>query len=104
MKFPYLHRFVKKTEDDLTCHELQRRQLLTEMKNAKYAMDAAYSNFDNVTDPELIDRYIYEVNTILKRYKFLIEEAAKLNLLPDSITYSLYEETSTAASIIQIDA
>ena len=35
------------------------------------------SGFDNFTDPDLIDCYIYQVNAILKRYKFLLE---KINL------------------------
>ena len=32
----------------------------------------AYQNFENATDPELIDSYIYEVNAIQMRYKFLL--------------------------------
>ena len=43
----------------------------------------AYHNLENVTDPDLIDCYIYEVNSVLKRYKFLLEQAAKINLLPE---------------------
>ena len=44
----------------------------------------AYCGFDNVTDPDLIDCYIYEVNAVLKRYKYLLEQAAKLNSLPEN--------------------
>ena len=43
----------------------------------------SYAGFDSVTDPDLIDCYIYEVNSVLKRYKFLLEQAAKINLLPE---------------------
>ncbi len=54
----------------------------------KNALDSAYSNFDNVIDPDLIDCYIYEVNAVQKRYKFLLEKASKLNMNLD-----LYPET-----------
>lgn len=39
---------------------------------AKDSLDLAYQNFENATDPELIDSYIYEVNAIQMRYKFLL--------------------------------
>jgi hypothetical protein len=38
-------------------------------------MEAAYSNFENVSDPDLIDCYIYELNAVWKRYKFLLKQA-----------------------------
>lgn len=39
------------------------------------ALDSAYSNFENVVDPDLIDSYIYEVNAVQLRYKFLLKLA-----------------------------
>ena len=41
----------------------------------KRALSAAYSNFDNATDPDLIDCYIYQVNSEQKRYKYLLQKA-----------------------------
>ncbi|MCI8390695.1 MAG: YaaL family protein [Roseburia sp.] len=32
----------------------------------------AYHNLENVTDPDLIDCYIYELNSVQMRYKFLL--------------------------------
>ena len=37
-------------------------------------MEAAYSNFENVVDPDLIDSCIYELNAIQNRYKFLLKQ------------------------------
>ena len=54
-----------------------KEDLLEDLKKTRYALEVAYSGFDNVTDPDLIDCYIYQVNAILKRYKFLLE---KINL------------------------
>lgn len=67
--------------------DLQKLSIREELLQARHALEIAYSGFDNVTDPDLIDCYIYEVNAVMKRYKFLLEQAAKDNLLP-SETYS----------------
>lgn len=50
-----------------------KEDLLEDLKKTRFALEVAYSGFDNVTDPDLIDCYIYQVNAILKRYKFLLE-------------------------------
>lgn len=56
----------------------QYEELLIEIKKTKDAMDIAYSNFENVVDPELIDSYIYELNAAQERYKFLLKQAKAL--------------------------
>lgn len=63
--------------------EHERNSILEDLDKTRRALEDAYSGFDNVTDPDLIDCYIYEVNSVLKRYKFLLEQAAKINLLPE---------------------
>lgn len=57
----------------------QYEELLHEIQKTKVAMDTAYSNFENVLDPELIDSYIYELNAAQERYKFLIRQAKLLS-------------------------
>ena len=73
---------------EATYEEIQRDHLLQDIVKTKNALDSAYSNFDNVIDPDLIDCYIYEVNAVQKRYKFLLEKASKLNM-----HLGLYPET-----------
>ncbi|MCH5259942.1 MAG: YaaL family protein [Lachnospiraceae bacterium] len=68
--------------------------LREELAQTRYALEIAYSNFDNVTDPDLIDCYIYEVNAILKRYKYLIEQATEKNLLPEDEQNETYRALS----------
>lgn len=48
--------------------------LIKEIEAAKLALDVAYSNFENVVDPDLIDSYIYEVNAVQQRYKYLLRQ------------------------------
>lgn len=37
----------------------------------------AYHNLENVVDPDLIDCYIYELNSVQMRYKFLLTSIKK---------------------------
>ena len=52
----------------------ENQYLLQEIALTKRALSAAYSNFDNATDPDLIDCYIYQVNSEQKRYKFFYKK------------------------------
>lgn len=54
--------------------------LLVDIEKTKIALESAYSNFENVLDPDLIDCYIYELNAMQKRYKFLLKQAKKLDM------------------------
>lgn len=58
--------------------------LLREINQTKLALEAAYSNFENVVDPDLIDCYIFELNAAQKRYKFLLKQAKALDKTPVS--------------------
>lgn len=77
----------------ITEKEIRRNALLSDLEKTKRALEIAYSGFDNVTEPDLIDCYIYEVNAIMKRYKFLMEQADMLSLSTDSPQMSLIAET-----------
>lgn len=68
----------------ITEKEIRRNALLSDLEKTKRALEIAYSGFDNVTEPDLIDCYIYEVNAIMKRYNFLMEQADLLTLGTDS--------------------
>lgn len=46
--------------------------LLDDLKRTKSDLELAYSNFQNVVDPDLIDSCIYQVNAVQMRYKFLL--------------------------------
>ncbi|MBO5278078.1 MAG: YaaL family protein [Lachnospiraceae bacterium] len=54
--------------------------LLNELEKTKWALETARSNFENVVDPDLIDCYIYELQAVQMRYKFLLEKAKQSNI------------------------
>lgn len=70
--------------------ELEKISIHEELLQARRALEDAYAGFDNVTNPDLIDCYIFELNSVMKRYKYLLEEAAKINLIPKETVDETY--------------
>ena len=65
--------FQKKTTND-THYSLIKEDL---QQTARDLADA-YSNLENVVEPDLIDCYIYELNSVQMRYKFLLSTLKKM--------------------------
>lgn len=80
--------------------ESQMNNILADLDKTRRALEDAYAGFDSVTDPDLIDCYIYEVNSVLKRYKFLLEQAAALSLLPEESMHRTPLSTETPATTL----
>lgn len=55
--------------------EISEYNIQEEIEKVKAQMDTAYTNFQNVVDPDLIDCYIFESNAAWKRYRFLLKQA-----------------------------
>lgn len=47
--------------------------LKAELDMTKAELEAAYSHFENVVDPDLISSSIYHINSIQERYKYLMK-------------------------------
>ncbi len=62
--------FSRKKHKRPTTYDL----LINEINKTKIALEAAYSNFENVVDPDLIDSCIYELNAVQNRYRFLLKQ------------------------------
>ena len=77
----------------------QRELILEALEKTKCELDTAYRGFDYVTEPDLIDCYIYDINAILKRYKYLLELAAKFNPEPEPFSYPSDSEAPVTAYV-----
>lgn len=53
----------------------EHNTLLEEIAQARQEIEDAYTNFQNASDPDLIDCYIYRGNAAWKRYRFLLKQA-----------------------------
>ena len=80
----------------------ERNALFQEIAKAKREIDNAYNNFQNASDPDLIDCYIYEMNSVLKRYKFLMEQAAAILPLPEENTHSAALNAETPVTTLTV--
>ena len=67
-------RFFQKEDAVDTRYALIKNDL---HQTAKDLQDA-YNNLENVVDPDLIDSYIYELNSVQMRYKFLLATIKKM--------------------------
>lgn len=76
-----------------------RECILEDLEKTKYELETAYCGFDNVTDPDLIDCYIYEVNAVMKRYRYLLNQAAALSPLPEEESVNLNAEPTIGALV-----
>ena len=54
--------------------QLAKEQLINEIEAVQQSLETAHSNFENVSDPDLIDSYIYEMNAISYRYRYLLRQ------------------------------
>jgi hypothetical protein len=52
-----------------------QKYLKDELKMTQDDLTAAYENLDNAIDPDLIDCCIYQLNSVQKRYKYLLRQA-----------------------------
>lgn len=46
--------------------------LMNDLHRTAQDLQDAYRNLENVVEPDLIDCYIYELNSVQMRYKFLL--------------------------------
>lgn len=58
--------------------EAERRERLNELKrnldSAKKSLSNAMTNFDNIDDPQLVDMYIYRIQSERARYDHILRE------------------------------
>ncbi len=54
--------------------QMAREQLKNEIEAVQQSLETANSHFENASDPDLIDSYIYEMNAISFRYRYLLRQ------------------------------
>lgn len=56
----------------------ERRKAAAELDQIRDNLCAAYSCFNNTSDPELTDAYIYEINALRARYDHALRKAKRM--------------------------
>ena len=87
------HLFYTKKETPPKREEFLKKAI----RDTEQALQDAYQGLSISDDPDLIDRYIYEVNAALLRYKVLLREMKSCEALPkETITPPLQPLRSDA--------
>lgn len=63
---------------DIYARNANSFDLQQELAQAKLEIEDAYNNFQNASDPDLIDCYIFKGNAAWKRYHFLLRQAKSM--------------------------
>lgn len=92
-----ISRRPESAEPLLTYEESLRKDL----KLAAWELENAYAGFDYVTDPDLIDCYIFELNAAMKRYKYLSEKFSALRKTTLDTSGSVDDTEASRAAILQ---
>ena len=69
---------LMKMKGEAPVPDTRRQQLMEDLARTKSALDRAYSNFENVVDPDLVDSSIYELQDVKLRYRFILRQASLL--------------------------
>jgi hypothetical protein len=54
---------------------------MNDLEQVTKSLHDAYINLENAVDPDLIDCYIYELNSVQMRYKFLLTRIRNLQVV-----------------------
>lgn len=75
--------------------ELQkiREHLLSEIEDTRRSLETVHSNFQCAIDPDLIDCYIYEMNAIHFRYKYLLRQVKEFDLTTNQVEGKIDKRT-----------
>ena len=70
------------------------------IEKTRQALDIAYAGFDNAVETDLIDSYIYQINSLQKRYKHLSDLAAEEGLFQEN--QELYKHSPIRALVSHV--
>ncbi len=91
---------MKKNIDNDTL-SYEEKYLLKEIASTINAIETAYSNFENATDPDLIDCYIFQLNSEQKRYKYLINQAKQTQFQNKELELKFVSNENLTPSLIE---
>lgn len=69
--------FRRKAGDE---RDAERQTLLDGMVETRRKISDAYSGFNNTHDPDLIESYVYEINSLQSRYSYLLRRVRELEM------------------------
>ena len=59
--------------------EQERQVLLESIQQTRLMIHQAYTGFNTVEDPDLIEAYVYEINALQARYSYLLRQVREMD-------------------------
>lgn len=56
----------------------ERQELLEGLSRTRILIAQAYAGFNSVSDPDLIESYVFEINALQARYTYLLRRVKEL--------------------------
>ena len=58
--------------------EEERRELMQSLSHTRTLINQAYGGFNNASDSDLIESYVFEINALQARYNYLLRRVKEL--------------------------
>ncbi len=55
-----------------------RRELMSSLSHTRALINQAYGGFNNASDSDLIESYVFEINALQARYNYLLRRVKEL--------------------------
>lgn len=62
--------------------EEERRELISSLAHTRTLINQAYSGFNTASDGDLIESYVFEINSLQARYNYLLRRVKDLEETP----------------------
>lgn len=62
--------------------EEERRELMQSLSRTRALISQAYGGFNNTSDSDLIESYVFEINSLHARYNYLLRRVKELEDAP----------------------
>ena len=62
-------------------YDLLKKSLMDDITKTQRELETAYAGFQYASDPDLIDCYIYEINSADLRYRYLINQIKEQDVI-----------------------
>ena len=62
--------------------EEERRELMQSLSHTRTLINQAYGGFNSTSDSDLIESYVFEINSLHARYNYLLRRVKELEAIP----------------------
>ena len=62
--------------------EEERRELMNSLTHTRTLINQAYGGFNTASDADLIESYVFEINSLQARYNYLLRRVKELEEAP----------------------